>query len=457
MRGLLLLGGFFAVCLGAMVWPSIGVLGYMANYLVCPEREWWGEALRSLGARQSLTLAAVTAIGISFRYGELRAWNHGSFWHSQELLLVAFTVLVVMSRVWGEPINMAARDLSQISELPAEKMPKVLIFVLMMTHVMVRYNDWKQLIWLFILVGGLYMGYDAWTASPGRFLHGRLDRLGGADFNEANMAAMHLAFVCALAGSTFMKSSGRIGKLLCFLAGGFAMNAIIMTQSRSVLIGMMTGGLLVPFLANRQHRLRLFICLAVGATGALFLTNDEFWARAETIKLNPEEKSAASRLDLAKAGLAMWQDYPLGVGAGSFYSVIGKYNPEYAGRDCHNTYVRCAAELGVVGIGLFAALIVNAFRTLRRVARLAIGTPIEQDVQWDCLGLTVGLVVYLVAAVFIGVNYAEEPWWLLCLPVCLERAVLYSRAASEAAARQASVDDHGEPFSGPQSRELLIA
>jgi O-antigen ligase len=400
----------------------------MANYLVTPERQWWGETLSSLGVRHSLTLAAAIALGMALRWNEIRARLVGSFWHSQELLLVFFTILVAVSTMWGTPIDMAVRDFRQTSQLPVEKMPKVAIFVLMLTHLMVRYKDYNQLLWLLVLVGGLYLGLDAYTAAAGRFFKGRLDQLGGADFNEANAAALHLAFVCVITGCLFLRTPYWPVKLACLATGVLSVNAIIMTQSRSALVGLAVGGLAAPILAKGSFRVKVCFYLLIGAIGAYSLTNEYFWARAETIELNPDEASAASRFDLWRAGLAMWADHPFGVGAGRFYTVVGRYNADYVGRDCHNTYIRCAAELGIMGILLLAAMIANAFRTIRRAARLATGTSLQRDVEWDCFGLQVGLLVYLVPGMFIGLTYVEEMWWLLCLPVCLERAILHARA-----------------------------
>src|SRR5262249_36489040 len=206
-------------------------------------------------------------------------------------------------------------------------------------------------------------------------------------------------------------------------------NAIILTQTRAAMLGLAAGAIAAPLLAPRGNRLRVCLYVVLGAVAAFSITNQAFWSRAETITASAEERdrSAASRFDLWKVGLEMWGDHPLGVGAGSFYTVAGEYDPQYAGRDCHNTYLRCAAELGVPGILLLLALIVNAFRTLRRAARLAAGTSVEQPIRWDCYAFQLALVAYLTAGIFMSVPYVEEFWWFLCLPVCLERSALGAR------------------------------
>jgi putative inorganic carbon (HCO3(-)) transporter len=308
-------------------------------------------------------------------------------------------------------------------------LPKVALFLLMMTRVITSGPKIDKLIWVIILAGGLYTGYDGWTAGPGRFVKGRLDELGGTDFRESSAVAAHLAAVAVITGARYLKSRSWLVKTVCVAAGGLAVNAIVMTGTRAAIVGLCVGAAVAPFLAPRKGRLKVCGYLVLGGLAAAALTNQQFWQRTETIVATGEEReaSAEARLELWAAGFAMWQDNPQGVGAGSFYTVVGRYDPKYEGRDCHNTYIRCLAELGVPGIGLLAALIVNAFRTLRRASSLAVGTPLEHDVQWDSYGLMVALVVYLTAGIFMGLTYIEELWWFLSIPVCLERAALGAR------------------------------
>jgi hypothetical protein len=420
---------FTCACLAALAWPAAGVYAYMANYLVGPENFWWGDALRAQGARFSFFLAAALAGGLVFGWSRLREFNRSPLLHSQEWLVIAFVAVVLLTRLWGVPIDNGLRDLSGMSETPAEKMVKVAIFALMMTHILVRYREANRALWLLVLVGGLYLGLDGYLAPEDRYVNGRLDRLGGTDFRESSTVAAHLVFVSALTGALFLKSRQWWRKLGLVVAGAFSVNALILTQTRAAMLALAAGGVIAPFLAMRGRRLRVSAYVLLGALGALALINKEFWLRAETLTVGVEEldQSAASRLDVWEAGLQMFYDHPLGVGAGSFYTAVGSYNPAYAGRDCHNTYIRCLAELGVPGILVFLALIVNAFRTLRRIPALAAGTPVEESLQWDCFGLQVALVAYLTAGFFMGLTYVEEFWWFICMPVCLERAARNAR------------------------------
>jgi O-antigen ligase len=96
------------------------------------------------------------------------------------------------------------------------------------------------------------------------------------------------------------------------------------------------------------------------------------------------------------------------------------------GRDTHNTYLKCLCELGIQGIIIFAVVIVNAVLVLRRVTKQA--QKLSRKGEHNALllqsyGLIVAIVVLLAAALTITFLYIEALWWLLAMPVCLERAL----------------------------------
>jgi O-antigen ligase len=114
----------------------------------------------------------------------------------------------------------------------------------------------------------------------------------------------------------------------------------------------------------------------------------------------------------------------LGVGVGRFFDFIGKYKPSIPGKDTHNTYFRCLAELGFIGFLLLLLLIANALWMLfaldRRVRNL--GEDRAHDYSLHIFGLKIALVVYLSAGMFISSTYIEEFYWLLMMPVFLKRS-----------------------------------
>jgi O-antigen ligase len=80
----------------------------------------------------------------------------------------------------------------------------------------------------------------------------------------------------------------------------------------------------------------------------------------------------------------------------------------------HNTYLNILADLGLVGLVLFAGLIFFVLRALRRRIRRAASTG---DTHMEAIGrgLLIALIGLLVAYTFISAQYEKQLWLLLGL------------------------------------------
>ncbi|MBE3098099.1 MAG: O-antigen ligase family protein [Planctomycetes bacterium] len=426
LKTILFLLGFVGAAGGALFIPIMGVLGYVALYNLGAERQWWFAPIRGLGLdlRCSLTLAVATGIGMVLHWRSLRYGK--PFLHSQEKLLLVFLGLIWLSTFVGEPTEGAYT----LVDHPSVKMTKVVIFALMLTHIVTTVRRLDLLLWV-LTAGSLVLGLQAYWTPYSEFTRGRIETVGGPDFTEANFLAAYLAAMLPVIGIQFLRT-GWPGRLLCLFAGVFTTNAIILTRSRSSLVGVLAGMLLAVILAPKQYRKVVIAGLIVAVAGGLYLMDPGFQERATTITASADERdaSAASRLVLADAALNMLKDHPLGIGAGNFFQTIGRYNPSLELKDVHNTFLRCATELGVHGLLVFVALIANAAWSLRRTMKAAAGLPDDRrrDATLAAYGLFISVVTYLGCCFTITLIYVEALWWLLALPVCMERAVANLKA-----------------------------
>ena len=119
----------------------------------------------------------------------------------------------------------------------------------------------------------------------------------------------------------------------------------------------------------------------------------------------------------------MAADYPFGVGVGKSPQLVGNYDQQLAGLDTHNTYLRCLTDMGFHGLFILCLLIVNYFRTLGIVARLANQLENASDYHWHIYGLKVAMFSFLVVVTFVSATYTEEFYWILMFPVMLKRSV----------------------------------
>lgn len=406
---------YASCCGGSLLAPIWGVLGYVVNYCVDPGNQWYGASIRHLGIRYSYVLALMIAFGMALNWRKLSFGK--SILIKQEKLILLFLAVVLLSLVIGEKTVGRYTTVDH----PSFKMVKVVIFLLMLTHVVTSFKDLNRLLWG-MTIAALLLGLKAYDMPGG----GRLESVGGPDFAESNFFAAFMATMLPIIAIQFMRSSWP-GKVLCMFAGVFSLNAIVLTRSRGVLVGIAAGMGMAILYAPKKYRtvitIGLFAVLLVG----YYLTDPQFRARAATItdSQGERDKSSQSRFDLSRAAVRIIADHPLGVGAGNFYQTIGKYDRRYAGKDVHNTYLRCGTELGLQGIAIFILIILNAFRLLRRVIQRAKKLPsnLHKDSMLISYALTISLITLLGCCITVSMLYVEFIWWLLILPVCLWRVL----------------------------------
>jgi putative inorganic carbon (hco3(-)) transporter len=403
LRTLLYLGLFVAAFLGSIfAHPIIGVYAYLATYNINPLGQWWGAYLPGFAQRYAMLLALAIGLGVLFQHSKLR---YGRLLVRQEVLLILFVGIMWLSVVLGQGSGI---------HFNIEKMTKVLFVLLMASHIITTRRFFEGMVWVFI-ISGLYLGYEmyggAGTTRGGRFDAG----VGGSDFGEGNFLAAHFAFILPFIGVVLAKGSWKV-RLFTLVPAVFIVNAIVITRSRGAFLALAVAGIAALLLSARvkRYRKQLVLLLFVGALGAVTLTDDMFWERMVTIQAQEDfgerDLSAQHRLDAWHGAWLMAQDHPLGVGVGNFFHQIGNYYPELTGRDTHNTYLRCLAELGFHGFFVLVMLIVSAFFMLWRIERECESLDHEPQNFFHlyAFALKLSLIAYLVAAMFISSVYIEE-------------------------------------------------
>ncbi|MGZ4162130.1 MAG: O-antigen ligase family protein [Neobacillus sp.] len=406
----------FAGIAGSVAYhPFLGVMGYILTYNINPVGHWWGSPLVEWGIRYSLFLAGAIGLGIILHRSKLKL-KFKKFFESQEILLVIFLGIVWLSI----PLGLGPNS----EESNAVKMAKVVIILLMASHVITTLKRYEAMIWT-LIIAGLYLGFETYAAPNWMFRGGRLDvGIGGSDFSEGNFLGAHFAMLLPFLGVMFIKGGWK-SKGLCLISGVFVTNSIILCRSRGIFLAILVGILCAIVFSTRRQRLKISLGISIAIIGGIFLTDPGFWVRMEQI--DPDtvqtERSAHGRLLAWEASLSIASDYPLGVGEGNFRKCIGQYVPELKGRDTHNTFLRCLTELGVQGASVLLLLIGNAFWILLKLKKRIQGLPHEADFIWHIYALKIALIIYLVSGIFITQTYIEEFYWLLIYPLFLKRSI----------------------------------
>ena len=190
----------------------------VTHYHSYPERSWWGASLASLGVRYSFTISLSVAVGTLLN---LRRLPYGRLISRQETLYLAFLAWVFIARQLNG---------QETQEDVLDKMLKMAVFLLCLTHVLVTRRQFDRFLWVLVCCA-LYLGYECFTVPGSRFTKGRLEGVGGPDFGDANAMAAHLVVLLAIIGVQFLRSGGK-GKLVCIVAGGLIVKGILQMRSR---------------------------------------------------------------------------------------------------------------------------------------------------------------------------------------------------------------------------------
>lgn len=403
---------YIGLFIGSLYRPIFGVLGYLAVYMTYDPDIWWGTTFQQYLPRPSIVAMSFLVLGSVIHFKKLK-WSLTL----REIELYLFLGLVWLSSlVFG--IGMAPDNWFYL-----DKITKVFIFIFFFIRVVNSESNYKLVIWTFIL-GAVFLAFQAHSVSGGRFAGGRLEDLGGIDFHESNGLAAFMSIGMILL-STQMLGDSIYRKVIDVIGIAFLLNVIIMSQSRSIFVGLLMGGIYAVIRAPKPYRKQVYICLLLGLVLFSLLVSKKFIDRVETMQsgLGTGQQEALSRLNYWKASLSIFEDYPMGVGIKNFEKIVPAYDPSNKGMDAHNSYVLCYCEAGILGILLFLTIIVESWLQIRRINRMGVNITTRRKINLQAFGLANIYVVYFIGYMMTHSNlYTEMLWILLAMAICLENA-----------------------------------
>ncbi|MFQ5805268.1 MAG: O-antigen ligase family protein [Phycisphaerae bacterium] len=437
----------------ALLAPLAGVLLYILIYHMNPGYQWWGESVRAVGLRTSLTVVVATVIGLVLRYpryrGIARQFPMPVIW------ALGLVLLALASMTWGY-------GPSERGAFMAEKIVKVMIFVPILIRC-VREPQHYQLVIVAWLCGIFYIGYQA-CGGVGIYYNERLTAgLGGPDFGESSGLAVHLVSTLPLIGAMFFMARRWWTRGVILIIGALSVNTIIMTRTRNAIAGLVVMSAVAVLSLPRGYRWKGWAAIAVGGLLAFQLADPGWRKRVSTITRYDQDASAAKRLQYWRVAAEMAGDYPLGIGLGNFHQAVKEYVPGLrVARSAHSTYFECLAEFGYPGLILLALVVAVALRRLNRIRREA--SQIESDfpirvgrwemrfhLGWHAMALRAGLCGYLACGLFTTRLWTEDFWILIGLACCLVNVADRIRKRSSVLGKSDAVS--GEPISAPVGNE----
>lgn len=407
----------FAIVFGALpfaFWrPYIGVLLWTWLAYMNPHRLSWGLAY---DFPFSQIVAIVTLIGITVT----RSWRPIPS-YSVVVIWATFFMWTIMTTLTAVNAKGAAEEWGRWWKIN------------LLSFVMISVMQSRRKIELMALVIAVSLGfYGVKGGIFGIATGGRFMVLGPpGSFIEGNtVIGLALIMVLPLIGFLWLEAKNRWAKLAA--AGSMILTAvaIIATSSRGALLGLVA---MTVFLAIKSRRLiQLGIVSIVFGAVTLSVMPQAWFDRMGTIIDYEQDGSAMGRIN------AWWFAFNLAVDkpilAGGFNTFIPRLFRQYAPEpddfhDAHSIYFEVLAEQGFIGLALFLALGITAYRTGSWIIRRC-GD--RQDLDWarNLAGmLQTSIVGYAVCGAFLGHAYFDFYYNLIVLLILTRYVVereLYS-------------------------------
>ena len=227
----------------------------------------------------------------------------------------------------------------------------------------------------------------------------------------------------------------RLGFLVALILATFS---VMGTFSRGGFIGLSALGIWF-LLSSRRKLLSLFLVFVV-ALALVQFAPESWFARIDTISEADQDDSFMTRVIAWKVSTMIALDHPL-FGGGfhavqalpvwtaykdsiDLFSFIPTPEPPLVGRSAHSIYFEVLGDMGFVGLLLFLAIWVNAWRTALSIKRAAEGTP---ELVWardlaDMLRLS--LLAYAISGAAVSMAYFELFYVYATAIAVLEQYVL---------------------------------
>lgn len=225
------------------------------------------------------------------------------------------------------------------------------------------------------------------------------------------------------------------------------MFTIVGTGARTGLVA--AGVLLLLYVLRSRHKLKFAIVLAIafGIFQQMDLSDTAWGRRMSSIGTYNEDSSASGRIEVWKWTMDYAAGHPLGGGFDAFrlnrianVSPLGIHYHDaelYRGTAFHNVFFEVMGEQGLVGFGVYMAMLILTFLKLRQVRKRCKGDP---DLVW-CYDLATklrdALAIILFGGMFIGIAYQCYILYLIVLTVSLGQLALVARSSVQSPASYA--------------------
>jgi len=399
--------------------PIFGLYTYMFAFYMAPSYTWWRNEIPDF---RYMLLIGIVAVVASMRLPED---TNRKKWHRTGAgkLLILFVLLNWIQVAWA-----IDRELQIAGAIMYSKH-------LVAFYLFYRFSDSIERILQIAMahvVGCFWFGWQALQKGGGR-----LEDIGGA-VAGSNELGVHIA-TGVLFGGIMLLGIRDFRRWIIFGCLPFILNCLVLTVSRGAFLGLLAGGISSYFVVPKTFLNRFRIFTILGVVLFSMLAHDQlierFTATIEAFTSEQKELdgSAASRTDIAKAGVQIGLDYPLGAGHRSTALLSSQYMDPHllsskGQRSAHNTFAAVFAEHGIPGLILYILMIGWVVRITLRIRRAG-GKPNTEKHELCVAFAASSLIVIYVAGNFSNNIDLETQYW--CLALLASASELFSTVVNK--------------------------
>ena len=406
---LLFLTVFFGSLIAALVYSGTAAFViYQLVYFLNPDDRWWSAVIPGLRYSMITVLLMMLVVALKFRdYGRLAPWSDMPIFK----YMIALVILYYVGYLYA--VNLPLHKAYSFQFL------KLVIIMMIAYKLIYSERALTACLWAYV-IGATYIGYLAWL--NGRNAYGRVEGIGMVDAPDANHTAAALVPAAVILMYYAWLGNMKV-RLLALFCGAFIANGLVLINSRGAFLGValsLTVFLFYMLFSRYQQkgqRAAAILMIVVGISGGLYVADDLFWERVQTLQSEDRNVSGASRLAFWWATFDMMDDYPLGIGVGGYETLSPVYMDEETRggvehRAVHSMWFQGLAETGWQGMVVFGFLLLSLYRLSRRAKRHVL----EQEntrAYFKLLALECALIGFLVAGSFIDRFRAEILYWMI--------------------------------------------
>jgi O-antigen ligase len=394
--------------------PIYGVVSYLVAFYLHPPVRWWGQSLPDL--RWSLLAALVTLFAVFLNRDKVK---FKFFEFRENKLILAFCTYILIQSSWALSF--------ELHWVYVTLFFKFLILIMLFQNSIKTEKD--LVLFVFVnAIGCSYFGYLGLTEHAG----GRLESVGGPGLVSANQLAQHIGVILVFSSYLILCKVPLWMKGIIAIAIALNLEAIMLTQSRSVLIAIVVTGAMSIFFVPKQHKKKYWLFLFLGVTAFTALMGSQIVSRIDNLTGNNssgvQDKSASSRMIIIKSQYDMFKDSPLfGVGhrgtliLSPFYvpkayraqNTKNKQGNTY--RASHNFIMAVLVDHGLIGGLLYFSVILSCLYRVRKIYKANIDEEELITIKTLFIGLGLSLFCLMVAGLGSNNKVLEIDIWLYAL------------------------------------------